>query len=189
MLVLAFLPAALVGLAFEDLIKQYLFGLWPIAIGWLVGGIVILIMPRRLGSEGSSRLHSIEGVDWRHAVTIGVFQVFAMWPGVSRSLATIVGGSGCRVKPRGSRRIQLLIGPDHAGRRHEPTSFVQNGPQVVSAYGIVLPVVGVLSSFLAAWVSVKWLVDYLQQHGLAVFGYYRIVLALLTAWLLMKEIL
>ena len=92
MLLIAFLPAAIVGLAFEKAIKQHLFGPWPIVVGWLVGGIVILVLPRRLGNESNSNLHSVENVGWRPALMIGVFQVCAMWPGVSRSLATIVGG-------------------------------------------------------------------------------------------------
>ncbi len=67
--------------------------------------------------------------------------------------------------------------------------LLKDGPRVVSEYGIALPVVGILSSFIAAWVSVKWLVAYLQRHGLALFGYYRVLLALVVGWLLVQGIL
>jgi undecaprenyl-diphosphatase len=188
MLVIAFLPAAVVGLAFERVIKQHLFGPWPIVVGWLVGGIVILALPRRLGSESNSKLHSVEDVDWRPALMIGVFQVCAMWPGVSRSLATIVGGLVAGLGLTAAVEFSFLLGLITLGAA---TTFelLQDGTRVMSEYGIALPLVGILSSFFAAWVSVKWLVAYLQRHGLAIFGYYRILLALVVAWLLVQGIL
>jgi undecaprenyl-diphosphatase len=154
----------------------------------MVGGIVILILPRRLGSEGTSNLHSVESVDWRHALLIGVFQVLAMWPGVSRSLATIVGGLVAGLGLAAAVEFSFLLGLITLGAA-TTYEFLKDGPQVITAYGIALPIVGVLGSFVAAWVSVKWLVGYLQQHGLAIFGYYRVALALVTAWLLFKGIL
>ena len=188
MLLIAFLPAAVVGLAFEKGIKQHLFGPWPIVVGWLVGGIVILALPRRLGNASNSNLHSVEDVDWRSALMIGVFQVCAMWPGVSRSLATIVGGLVAGLSLSAAVEFSFLLGLITLGAA---TTFelLKDGPRVVSEYGIALPVVGILSSFIAAWVSVKWLVAYLQRHGLALFGYYRVLLALVVGWLLVQGVL
>ncbi|MHB0959708.1 MAG: undecaprenyl-diphosphate phosphatase [Pirellulaceae bacterium] len=188
MLVVAFLPAALVGLTFEKVIKAHLFGPWPIVIGWLVGGIAILLLPRRIGRAGDARLTRIEELDWRHALLIGAFQILAMWPGVSRSLTTIVGGLFAGLSLAAAVEFSFLLGLITLGAA-TAYELLQEGPQVISAYGIALPVAGVASSFLAAWVSVKWLVSYLQRHGLALFGYYRIILASLTAWLLLKGIL
>jgi undecaprenyl-diphosphatase len=187
-LLTAFLPAALVGLAFEKTIKHYLFGPWPIVVGWAVGGVVILLMPQHAGDRGQTKLRSIEDLNWRHALIVGVFQVTAMWPGVSRSLATILGGLIAGLSLPAAVEFSFLLG---LITLCAATGFelVKEGTQVASAYGIILPLVGILSSFFAAWVSVKWLVNYLQRHGLVVFGYYRILLAILTAWLLTKGIL
>ena len=188
LLLAAFLPAAIVGLASERLIKQHLFGPWPIVIGWFVGGIVIFLMPRGAGDKDHPHASEIESLDWRHAIIIGLFQVVSMWPGVSRSLATILGGLAAGLSLTAAVEFSFLLGLITLGAA-TCWELVTEGTQVITAYGIVLPLVGVLSSFFAAWVSVKWLVNYLQHHGLIVFGYYRILLALLTAWLLMKEIL
>ncbi|NLX56712.1 MAG: undecaprenyl-diphosphate phosphatase [Planctomycetaceae bacterium] len=188
MLLTAFLPAALVGLAFEKAIKHYLFGPWPIVVGWLVGGVVILFVPRRWGADGTAKLRSIEQLDWHHALIVGLFQVTAMWPGVSRSLATILGGLIAGLSLPAAVEFSFLLG---LITLCAATGFelVKEGTQVASAYGVILPLFGIASSFVAAWVSVKWLVGYLQRHGLVMFGYYRIALALVTAWLLWQGIL
>ena len=97
-LAVAFVPAAIAGLALEKRIKLYLFGgdrwgLWPVVAAWLAGGLVILWLDRWLVARG--RRPAAEGLDsltWRMALGIGLAQCLAMWPGVSRSLATIVGG-------------------------------------------------------------------------------------------------
>jgi undecaprenyl-diphosphatase len=108
-----------------------------------------------------------------------------MWPGVSRSLATIAGGLLAGLALPAAVEFSFLLGLVTLGAA-TAYEFLQVGPHVIETYGFVLPLLGIVSSFVAAWVSVKWLVWYLQQHGLAIFGYYRIALALLTAFLLWK---
>jgi len=119
---------------------------------------------------------------------VGLFQVTAMWPGVSRSLATILGGLIAGLSLPAAVEFSFLLG---LITLCAATGFelVKEGTQVASAYGVILPLFGIASSFVAAWVSVKWLVGYLQRHGLVMFGYYRIALALVTAWLLWQGIL
>ena len=199
MLIVAFLPAAIVGLTCERFIKQYLFETWPIAVGWLVGGLAILLLSRRpqpsddskerpAGDAPDRTQDHIETLRWGQALTVGLCQITAMWPGVSRSLATIAGGLVAGLALPAAVEFSFLLGLLTLGAA---TSYelLQVGPCVVEAYGVGLPLLGIVSSFLAAWVSVKWLVGYLQRHGLAVFGYYRISLALLTALLLLKGLL
>lgn len=196
MLIVAFLPAAVVGLTCEPFIKRYLFQTWPIAVGWLVGGLAILLLsPRSQSSDGSQKqpdvaapvpdADQIETLRWSQALTVGLCQITAMWPGVSRSLATIAGGLLAGLTLPAAVEFSFLLGLVTLGAA---TSYelLKVGPCVVDAYGVGLPLLGIASSFVAAWVSVKWLVAYLQQHGLALFGYYRIALALLTALLLWK---
>lgn len=194
MLIVAFLPAAVVGLTCEPFIKRYLFETWPIAVGWLVGGLAILLLsPRphgwndareqRAADAAARTSDQLETLSWRQALTVGCCQITAMWPGVSRSLATIAGGLVAGLALPAAVEFSFLLGLLTLGAA---TSYelLKVGPNVVEAYGVGLPLLGIVSSFVAAWVSVKWLVGYLQRHGLAVFGYYRIALALLTALLL-----
>lgn len=196
MLIVAFLPAAIVGLTCEPFIKRYLFETWPIAVGWLVGGLAILLLsPRSQPAQGPQSQpivtspppseDQIETLRWGQALTVGLCQITAMWPGVSRSLATIAGGLLAGLALPAAVEFSFLLGLLTLGAA---TSYelLKVGPCVVDAYGLGLPLLGIFSSFVAAWVSVKWLVGYLQRHGLALFGYYRIALALLTALLLWK---
>jgi len=90
-----FLPAAVIGLLFNKLIKSYLFGTWPVIVAWFVGGVAILAVSRwnqRKVNRSASRGRSIVELTWKMALIIGFIQCIAMWPGVSRSLVTIVGG-------------------------------------------------------------------------------------------------
>jgi undecaprenyl-diphosphatase len=184
MLLVAFLPAAVIGLTLDDFIKLRLFGPWPVAFGWLAGGLVILLArPKSEKEERPGRLR-IEDMTWRRALTVGMVQVFAMWPGVSRSLATILGGTLAGLGIKAAVEFSFLLGLITLGAA---TSYemLKSGPEVIAAYGFIYPAAGILCSFAAAWLSVKWLVAYLSRHSLAVFGYYRVALAALTAALLL----
>ncbi|MCF6178710.1 MAG: undecaprenyl-diphosphate phosphatase, partial [Geopsychrobacter sp.] len=90
--IVGFMPAAVIGLLFNKLIKSYLFGTWPVILAWLVGGLAILAVSwRKRGQENSAQSGlSIIELTWRMALVIGFAQCIAMWPGVSRSLVTIV---------------------------------------------------------------------------------------------------
>ena len=87
----AFCPAVVIGLLCEASIKRYLFGLKPIVAAWLIGGLAILIVARRIKARGADG-RTLEELGWRQALVIGLIQCIAMWPGVSRSLVTILGG-------------------------------------------------------------------------------------------------
>ena len=92
--VAGFIPAAIIGLLFNRIIKAYLFGMWPVVAAWFVGGVAILAVSwrnRHQRGQPNAGL-SLEELTWRMALIIGFAQCIAMWPGVSRSLVTIVGG-------------------------------------------------------------------------------------------------
>ncbi len=188
MLLLGFLPAAVVGLALGDTIKAHLFGPWPVVAGWLAGGIAILARPWKNARPGATDLPSVEDIRWQHALTIGVLQLFALWPGVSRSLATIVGGMIAGLGISAAVEFSFLLGLVTLGAA-TVYEMLDQGRTVVTAYGILLPLAGLLCSFLSAWISVKWLVGYLQRHGLVMFGYYRVLLAVATGALLLAGVL
>lgn len=174
-IVLAFLPAALVGLVFHSHIKEYLFGPWPIIAAWAAGGILLLIW--RGGQASSSEGFSLENITFRHALLIGFFQCIAMWPGMSRSLATIVGGVIAGLPLAVAVEFSFLLG----GLTLSAAGFYElaaNGHAVLQVYDPWIAALGLFLSLVWAAISIKWLLAFLKQHDMAVFGYYRIVLAI-----------
>ena len=181
---LSFLPAAFVGVLFEDMVKHRLFGVGPVAFAWAAGGLFILIVGRRSRTDA----RSLESIDWRQAVLIGVAQTVALWPGVSRSLVTIVAASAVGLSLPAAIEFSFLLGFVTLGAA---TAFeaVGAGPEIVRAYGIAAPAVGFVVAFASAAVSVQWMVAYLRHGTLAVFGYYRLAAATVAAALLATGVL
>ena len=180
---LAFVPAALLGLAFGDSIKSRLFGVGPVAAAWAVGGVLILVFTRRR-TEGGAPL---EQLDWRQASIIGVAQAAALWPGVSRSLVTIVAASLVGLSVPAAVEFSFLLGFFTLG---VATAFetARTGPDIVAAYGIAAPAAGFVVAFAAAAASVRWMVAHLSQGTLAVFGYYRLAAAAAAVILLIAGV-
>ncbi len=180
-LAVAFVPAAGIGFALEDKIKAVLFGLWPITAAWFAGGIVILLMSRRRKSPGEGR--SLEALTPAQAALAGAVQCLAMWPGVSRSLAVIIGGLAVGLSATAAVEFSFLLGLVTLGAA---TSYetLKEGGRIVAMFGIVNPLIGLGVAFVSAIVAVKWMVSYLNRNGLAIFGWYRIVLSIVVAALI-----
>lgn len=187
-LLIAFIPAALFGLALEGWIEQHLFGLWTIVWAWLVGGLAILLVVWTGREKLPPKGKPLEDLAWRGALIIGLIQCIAMWPGVSRSLVTIVGGVLVGLGLPAAVEFSFLLGVLTLGAA---TAYkaVQHGDVMLEAYGPVTLLVGFLAATLSAILAVKWMVAYLNRHGLAIFGYYRVAIAaivgamLLAGWL------
>jgi len=185
-----FMPAAVIGLLFNKLIKSYLFGTWPVIIAWLVGGLAILAVSWRNKAKDHSAQSgfSIIELSWRMALVIGFAQCIAMWPGVSRSLVTIVGGLLVGLSLSAAVEFSFLLGllTLSAATAYDT---LKHGQLMLQTFDGLSLAVGVLFAFLSAILSVKWMVGYLNKHGLAIFGYYRVALALVTGALLMNGVL
>ena len=169
-LVVALVPAAIIGVLLEARIQRYLFGVWPIVAAWVVGGIFILaVLNRGRLKEGKP----LEGLGWQQALIIGLAQVVALWPGVSRSLATIAGGLLVGLSMTAAVEFSFLLGLLTLGGA---TIYegIKRGHDIVSTFGVVSPVVGLVVAAVAAFVAVRWMLDYLRTRSLAVFGWYRI---------------
>jgi len=181
-----FLPAAIIGLLFNRIIKAYLFGLWPVVAAWFVGGVAILVVSWR-NRNNRGTLHeglSLEELTWRMALVIGFAQCIAMWPGVSRSLVTIVGGMIMGLSLSAAVEYSFLLGVVTLGAATAYDALKQ-GTVMMQTFEAMPIAVGLLFAFISAVVSVKWMVSYLNRHGLAVFGYYRIAIALATSvWII-----
>ncbi len=179
---LAFLPAALVGLFLEGAIKRYLFGPWPIVIAWFVGGVLILWFPRP-NATGADLVRGLEDLGWKGAVLIGLIQCTAMWPGVSRSLATILGGLVVGLSLGAAVEFSFLLGMLTLGAA-TIYDMLSHGRLMLQFFQPVSMAGGFLAAFFSALAAVRWMVGYLQKHGLQIFGYYRMVLALAVSILL-----
>ncbi|HOF87135.1 MAG TPA: undecaprenyl-diphosphate phosphatase [Armatimonadota bacterium] len=174
---IAFLPAAVIGLLFNDRIKEWLFGTWPVVIALFVGGLAIIVFSRTPHGDGATPAgKALEAMTWKQAVGIGLLQCIAMWPGTSRSLMTIVGGLVVGLSVAAAVEFSFLLG---LVTLSAATLFdlVKGGREIVTQFGIVNPVIGFLVAGIAAFVSVKWMVGYLTRHSLAVFGWYRVAVA------------
>ena len=181
--IVAFLPAAVVGLAFDARIEELLFGLKPVVFAWLVGGLAILGVGRWRRKKGTGSSLGLAQLGPRGALVIGLFQCLALWPGTSRSLVTIVGALVVGLSLSAAVEFSFLLG---LLTLLAATAYkaLDQGPLLVQSYGAVSLTVGVLSAWLAAVVSVRWMVSWLQSHSLALFGWYRVLLALLVGGLI-----
>ncbi|QQE12309.1 undecaprenyl-diphosphate phosphatase [Planctomycetota bacterium] len=200
-IIVAFMPAAVIGLMFDDLIEEKLFGLYPVTAAWFFGGLAILITvwikKFKAKRDGLSTLelkqatnagNPIESLTALQALVIGFIQCIAMWPGTSRSLVTIVGGLIIGLSAAAAVEFSFLLGvvtlcaaTVYKAKTH--------GPIMVEAYGWTPMIIGSFAAWISAALSIKWLVGYLKSHGLQVFGYYRIVLAIVTLLLLLTHII
>lgn len=185
-LMAAFLPAAALGFLLHKTIKAHLFGPWPIIFAWLAGGVAILWIERmrRSGRSRASGGAGLSALNVRMALVIGFIQCLAMWPGVSRSLATILGGVLVGLSTPAAVEFSFLLGVLTLGAA---TVFdaLKHGREMLEAFSSLALLLGLVTAFLSAVISVKWMVGYLNRHGLEVFGYYRIGIAVLAAALML----
>jgi undecaprenyl-diphosphatase len=201
-LVVAFLPAAGVGVVLESTIKAHLFGVGPVIAAWAVGGVVLLWLSRRGfwepedegpdeerpdGAPHRQRGLALEAITVRSALIIGVAQILALWPGTSRSLVTIVAGLLVGLSLAAAVEFSFLLGLATLGAA-TALDAVKFGPDIVDVYGWQDPLLGFVVAFLAAVVAVRWMVTYLQRHSLAIFGWYRLGVAALVGVLLVAGV-
>lgn len=189
-ILVAFSPAAICALLLEKTIKKYLFGgdvwgIWPIVAAWFVGGVAILAVgawQRRSGTQrGGCELNELT---WRMALVVGLIQCLAMWPGVSRSLVTIVGGVIVGLSLPAAVEFSFLLGVVTLGAA---TAYdgLKYGREMLDSFGPLALFLGFLGAWVSAVLAVKWMVGYINKHGMQIFGYYRIALALIVTVLLL----
>jgi undecaprenyl-diphosphatase len=175
---IAFVPAAVVGVLSDKVIKDVLFGTWPVIVAWSVGGAAIIALSRagRLSTPDGRALGSFTN---RDAMIIGGAQVLALWPGTSRSLVTIVAALLLGASMSAAVEFSFLLGlvTLTAATGYE---MLTSGKTMLDTFGIAVPLLGLVVAFVAAMVSIKWMVGYLNRHDLAIFGWYRIAIAALV---------
>lgn len=197
--IVGFLPAAVIGVLLNDWIEQKLFGIWPVIAAWVVGGLMILLISPRAKRDSNvgSGVELLE-ITWKMALMIGLLQCVAMWPGTSRSLMTIVGGVLVGLSLRAAVEYSFLLGVVTLTAATAKKAVWKvpgidaqydvwfGGAQLMwDSYGPIALAVGVVSATVSAALAVKWLVSYLQKHGLEIFGWYRIALGVVVGGLVL----
>jgi undecaprenyl-diphosphatase len=175
-LFVAFLPAAIVGLAFQKQIKAYLFNPASVAIALIVGGLVIFAVERWYSRQSAPRVLSMYDMTWSDALKVGIAQCFSLIPGTSRSGATIMGGMLFGLSRNVATEFSFFLAI--------PVMFAATGyelaknRQLLSADDLAMIAVGFVVSFAAALVAVKGLIHYVAHHDFRAFGWYRIALGI-----------
>ena len=191
-LLVAFLPAVVLGLLFGKMIKAHLFAPVPVALAFIVGAFIILIVERRNRlNEDSLRIHSVDEMTMLDAFKVGCAQCFALIPGTSRSGASIIGGMVFGLSRQAATEFSFFLAI--------PTLF---GATIYSLYKerallsvADLPMfgVGALAAFISAFFCVRWLLRYISTHDFTIFVWYRIVFGVLilisaaTGWVVWAE--
>jgi undecaprenyl-diphosphatase len=174
-LAIAFLPAAVLGLALGKLIKSYLFKPVPVALAFILGGIVILLVDR---GARPARIDSTQEMTWLDALKVGVAQCFALIPGTSRSGATIIGGMLFGLSRRAATEFSFFLAV--------PTLIAAGMYDLWKNRALLSPsdagmwLVGLAVSFVSAFVVIRWLIRYVATHDFRWFAWYRIVFGLLV---------
>ena len=177
-LFVAFLPAAIVGLAFEKQIKHYLFNPTSVAAALVLGGLVIFAVERWYSGKGEARVLSMYDMTWGDALKVGIAQCFSLIPGTSRSGATIMGGMLFGLSRNVATEFSFFLAI--------PVMFAATGYELVknrtliSVGDLEAIAVGFAVSFVAALFAVKGLIRYVAHHDFRAFGWYRIALGIVT---------
>jgi undecaprenyl-diphosphatase len=179
-LVVAFVPAAVLGLAAGGLIKQYLFKPVPVALAFIIGGVIILLVDR---GNRPARVQSTQAMTWLDALKVGCAQCFALIPGTSRSGATIIGGMLFGLSRPAATEFSFFLAVPTLIAAGAYDSWQNRGLFYADEMGMWA--VGLVMSFISAFLVIRWLIRYVASHDFRWFAWYRIafgVVVLLTAW-------
>jgi len=180
-LILAFLPAAVLGLLLHATIKAHLFAPGPVVGALAVGGVLMIavgVWRKRTGAEARGGV--LTTIVWWQALVIGFAQAVAMWPGTSRSMMTIVAAMVVGLRSKAAAEFSFLLGLITLGAATVYEGY-DSGPAMVETFGWAAIVIGFIAATISAALAVKWFVAFLTKHGLAVFGWYRLALAAVFA--------
>jgi undecaprenyl-diphosphatase len=174
-LFIAFLPLAIVGFIFKDVIKT-LFTVETVAWMFIVGGIVFLIV-ERFYKEENSHTSDVEQVTYKQALWIGIAQIFSLIPGTSRAGATIIGGLLVGMDRKASAEFSFLLAI--------PVMAAVSGYDLLKHYSEFADahwgafIIGFITAFVVAYLTIKLFLVFLQRFTFVAFGWYRIILGII----------
>ncbi len=177
-LLVAFIPAAILGFLLNDFIDGLLESVTTVAISLIVGGVIILLFEKYWQkTTDATAENSIEKLSYKECLIIGLCQCVAMIPGVSRSAATIIGGQTQRLSQKQAAEFSFFLAV--------PTIAAAAGYKFLKSYkdiqasDISTLLIGNLVAFVVAILAIKFFVNYLSKNGMMVFGYYRIIVGII----------
>jgi undecaprenyl-diphosphatase len=183
-LVVAFLPAAALGFLFNKRIKEVLFAPVPVALAFIIGGLVILWVERRQrAAPTQARIESVDDMTVLVAFKVGCAQAFALVPGTSRSGATIIGGMLFGLSRKASTEFSFFLAIPTLLAATVYSLYKERA--LLSAADVPMFTVGTIAAFVSAFLCVRWLLRYISTHDFTAFAWYRIVFGLLvlaSAW-------
>ena len=174
-LLVAFIPAAVLGLLFSDMIDAMLESVMVVAIMLVVGGVFMLFCDRLFGN-GSENTKMTE----RRALMVGLFQCISMIPGVSRSMATIVGGMAQKLTRKAAAEFSffLAVPTMFAATVYKVYKLLSDGGTEILMDNLAALVVGNVVAFVVAMLAIKFFISYVTKYGFKAFGWYRIIVGL-----------
>jgi len=187
-ILIAFLPAAVIGVMLNQIIEDWLFHAGPVLAALFLGGVYMILMDQwRLGRfstvRHTNRERTLDDLTPGRALVIGLLQCIAMWPGTSRSMMTITGGVLVGLKPKDAAEFSFLLGlPTLGGAcvyrlyKEMQRETTPEAPGMIEALGMSSIVIAFVVTTITAALAVKWLVSFLTRHGLTPFGIYRFIL-------------
>jgi len=179
-LIVAFIPAAVLGLLFGSLIKAKLFHAVPVAIAFIVGALVIFWVERR---ARASRVETTQQMTWLDALKVGFAQCFALIPGTSRSGATIIGGMLFGLSRKAATEFSFFLAVPTLMAAGAYDSLKHR--HLFSTNDLGMWAVGFAASFVSAFLVIRWLIRYVATHDFRWFAWYRIafgIVVLATAY-------
>ncbi|MEJ7139134.1 undecaprenyl-diphosphate phosphatase [Amphibiibacter pelophylacis] len=180
-IVIAFIPAAVIGLVVGKLVKEYLFNPVSVASAFIIGGLIILAVERRQknrGGDAAARIQSVDDMTPLDALKVGCLQCLALIPGTSRSGSTIIGGMWMGLSRAAATEFSFFLGI--------PTLLAAGAYSLLKNRDILhisdLPVflIGTLFAFLSAMVCVRWLLRFVSTNTFTIFAWYRIAFGILV---------
>ena len=174
---IGFAPAVILGMAFGAAIKAHLFTPTVVASTFIIGGFIILWVERRQLSAPAARVVEVDDMSPMDALKVGLLQCLALVPGTSRSGASIIGGMVMGLSRKAATEFSFFLGiPTLMGAG---VYSLYKERELLSAADIPLFGVGLLLSFLSAWICVRWLINYVSTHDFRPFAWYRIAFGVL----------
>jgi undecaprenyl-diphosphatase len=186
-LLLAFTPAAVIGLALHNWIDEHLFSIWAVIGAQVAGAFLIFWAEAYRKRRAAPTIADTTNVELtvRQALNIGLLQCAALWPGTSRSMMTIIGGYIAGLDPRRSAEFSFLLGLVTLSAATVFKGY-KSGGAMIEVFGWPHVLVGCVVAAITAALAVKFLVGWLSRHGMILFAYYRLafaaVLAAFTWW-------
>ena len=183
-LLIALLPAAVLGLLFSDIIDDLLENVFVVSVMLIIGGIVMLFVDGWFNKPVKD-----QSISWQRSLKIGLIQCIAMIPGVSRSFATIVGGMSTKLNRRNAAEFSFFLAvPTMAAAAGYKMFKLIKDPASLEMLkeGALALVVGNIVAFLVAIVAIRFFIDFLTKYGFRAFGWYRIIVGIVLIILILS---